>query len=121
MRRRADLASRPFDGSHVFEKFLPGQVGVDAEILRQIPEHGAQNVGRLEDIHAIPQNLAFGGPGNGCQHAHQRGFAGPVGTEQAGDPGAQLEVEITQAPEITAVLLGKMGDAQIHVCGLCPG
>jgi len=109
---------QPFDGSHVFEKFQPAQVGLDAEILRKVTQHGTQNVGALEDIHAIPQNRALGGPGNGGQHAHQSGFAGPIGTEQADHPGTHFEVKITQAPEITAVLLRKMGDAKIHVCGL---
>jgi len=102
------------DGRHVFEKLDCCQVGVDAEILRQVAQHSPQAVRRFEHVTVVPPECAFSGLGDGDQDAHQGGLAGAVWPEQASDARTQLQVEVAQPPEVAAVLFGEVGYGEFH-------
>jgi hypothetical protein len=73
------------------EELARAQRRVDAEVLRQVAQGGAQGVRIAGDVDAVPGDPAGAGPGHGRQHPHQRRLAGTVRAEQAQDPGAEVQ------------------------------
>ena len=94
-----------FDGGEILQEFLGIQVGINAEILGQVAEHGPKSIGIRSQVGAIPGHLAFGGTRDGGQNAHQGRLARAVGAEQAEDAGLQLKTEAAQRPYFAAITL----------------
>jgi hypothetical protein len=70
------------DCGKVLEEFIGGEMGIDAEILRQIAENGSEWIGRREDVQVIPVDGASGGARDGGKDAHEGGLAGAVGSQK---------------------------------------
>jgi hypothetical protein len=90
------------------------QVRIDAEVLGQVAELGAQPIGLAHDVDTIPRRFSARGPLDGGQDAHERGLAGSVGPEQPVDPWAQFHRELAQRLDARAVTLGQRVDRETH-------
>ena len=103
-----------FDGGEVFEEFDRVQIGIDAEILREVAERRAQSIGIGGQVGAIPHHAAFGGARDGGQDAHQRGLACAVGAEQSEHARAELQGEVAQRPVSATVTLADILDRELQ-------
>ncbi len=104
----------PFYGCKVLKKLNRVQIGIDAEVLRQITENGTECIGGARDVDAVPEHAAFGGPGNRGQNAHQRGLAGAVGSQQAKHARFQFQTEVAQGDNALAISLGYILNGKLH-------
>ena len=104
-----------FDCGQVFKKF-DGDSGSDRRRnpAAGSPSTAADCVGLMCQVRVIPQNAALGCARDGGEDAHERGLAGAVRTEQAEHAGPQLKTEVTQRPNIAAILLAHALDAQLQ-------
>ena len=103
-----------FDCGQVLQELDRIQVGVNAEILRQIAEDGAHGIRVYGQVDVVPCDLARSGASDGGEDAHQCGLAGPVWTQQAQYAGSEFEAEVAQGKNIVAVLLADVVDDQLQ-------
>src|SRR5208337_891503 len=106
------------DCGKVIEEFMRGEMGIDAEILRQIAKNGSERIGRRENVQVIPVNGATGRARDGGQDAHEGGLAGAVGSQKPENTGPQFQIEIEEAPEIARIFFAERADGEFH--GMCP-
>jgi len=84
---------KALDRRQVGEELAGAQVGIDAEVLRQVAELPAQLPRIAHDVMALPQHAPRGRPGHGGEDAHQRRLAGAVRTQQPEDARALIDAE----------------------------
>ncbi len=91
--------SHPFQDRHVVHELARGQVGVEAELLRQVAEHGFDGdpAGLGGDVIAANLHLPAGWIDDARQDAHQRRLARAVGPQQAEHPRAQFQRDPIQS------------------------
>ena len=70
------------DGGEVLEEFDRIEIGIHAEVLREVAESRTQSVGVGGQIGVVPYDAAFCGARDGGQDGHQRGLARTVRTQK---------------------------------------
>jgi hypothetical protein len=95
----------PLDRRQVLQELAGAEIGIDAEILRQIAEHPAQRARVADHVLALPQHAAGGGPGDRGQDAHQRRLAGAVGPQQTEHSRRQRQAEAAERFDAASINL----------------
>jgi hypothetical protein len=58
----------------ILDKLDGIQIGIRAEVLRKIAEHGTECIRIASNVHFVPKHAAFTRFGDGGKNAHQRSF-----------------------------------------------
>jgi hypothetical protein len=98
----------------VLEDGLGGEVGVEAELLREVAELAAELGLLFEHVDVAEADAAAVGVLQGGDRAHERRLAGAVGAEQAEHAGGDREVDALQRAHAVGVGLGELADLQFH-------
>ena len=79
---------------HVVEVVGHGELGVKAEVLRQVAEHVPPGLAQRERVRAVAEHAARGGREYAREHAHERGLARAVGADEAPDAAGEREAHV---------------------------
>src|SRR6185369_15492414 len=114
----------PLEIEQMGEHLLAGELGVEAEVLRQVAEPAAQRLRVGQDVRAVQLDAARGRLEEAGEDPHEGGLAGAVGSEQAEHPGRDVEIDSLQGRHRARVDFHQVADGQ-HArdppCGLYAG
>ncbi len=108
-------ARHALQGSHVVQKLLGGQLGVDPKILRQVAERPPHGDGPVHDVGAVPAEGARRGRRDRRDEPHERRLAGPVGAQQPDEALRHREGDAPDGLGAVAVGLRHVVDLELHV------
>ena len=107
----------PFYRREILQKFKRIQIGIYAEILRQITKHRAKGIRIPRDVRIVPQNAPGRGLRNRRQNTHQRGLARAVRPQQPQHTRTERELYTVQRAHrarFAAIFLAEIFHDQSH-------
>ena len=102
----------PFQAQEKLEHRLPGEVGIEPEILGQEPEPLADELGLLDDVGAVEPDVAGRRLNKPGDDAHEGRLPGAVGAEEAEHSLGNIEIDPLERAHRAGVDLHEAADGE---------
>ena len=96
------------------EESLGGDVGVDAEFLREVAEGFSDFVFLFEDVEIAERDRSGVGLLQRSDRPHEGGLAGPVRAEESVHAGRDRQADVLEGLDAVSVGLGDVADFELH-------